>query len=114
MHDDADLAAAAAACARNSMRLAGQSCISVQSVYVHERVCEAFLGLIEAEVRKLKLGDPLDPATDVGTLIDEGRGAARRKLGAGGRRGGRAGGDRRPSSRRRIRADAADASRSRA
>jgi acyl-CoA reductase-like NAD-dependent aldehyde dehydrogenase len=71
VHDDADLAPAAAACARNSMRLAGQSCISVQSVYVHERVYDRFLGLVEAEVRKMKLGDPLDPATDVGTLIDE-------------------------------------------
>jgi acyl-CoA reductase-like NAD-dependent aldehyde dehydrogenase len=80
VHDDADLAAAAAACGRNSMRLAGQSCISVQSVYVHERVCEAFLDLIEAEVRKLKLGDPLDPATDVGTLTTS-RSAAGGKLG---------------------------------
>jgi acyl-CoA reductase-like NAD-dependent aldehyde dehydrogenase len=76
VHEDADLAPAAAACARNAMRLAGQSCVSVQSVYVHERVSDAFLGLIEAEVRKVKLGDPLDPATEVGTLIDEG--AARR------------------------------------
>jgi len=76
VHDDADLAPAASVCARNSMRLAGQSCISVQSVYVQERVADAFLGLIEAEVRKMKLGDPLDPATDVGTLIDEA--AARR------------------------------------
>ena len=71
VHDDADLAPAAAACARNSMRLSGQSCISVQSVYVHRRVYEPFMRLIEAEVRKMKLGDPLDPATDVGTLIDE-------------------------------------------
>jgi acyl-CoA reductase-like NAD-dependent aldehyde dehydrogenase len=76
VHDDADLAPAAQACARNAMRLAGQSCISVQSVYVQARVCEAFLRLMEAEVRKLALGDPLDPATDVGTLIDEA--AARR------------------------------------
>lgn len=76
VHDDADLSAAAAVCARNSMRLAGQSCISVQSVYVQERVAGAFLGLMEAEVRKMKLGDPLDAATDVGTLIDEA--AARR------------------------------------
>ena len=83
VHDDADLAPAAAACARNSMRLAGQSCISVQSVYVHERVDDAFLGLIEAEVRKMKLGDPLDPATDVGTLIDEAAGATRGGLGRG-------------------------------
>jgi len=76
IHDDADLAPAAQACARNSMRLAGQSCVSVQSVYVQERVYPSFVDLIEAEVRKLKLDDPLDPATDVGTLIDEG--AARR------------------------------------
>jgi acyl-CoA reductase-like NAD-dependent aldehyde dehydrogenase len=71
VHDDADLAPAAAVCARNSMRLAGQSCISVQSVYVQERVAGPFLAMMEAEVRKMKLGDPLDPATDVGTLIDE-------------------------------------------
>jgi acyl-CoA reductase-like NAD-dependent aldehyde dehydrogenase len=71
VHDDAELTSAAQACARNSMRLAGQSCISVQSVYVQERVYRAFLGMMEAEVRKLKLGDPLDPVTDVGTLIDE-------------------------------------------
>ena len=71
VHDDADLAPAAAACARNSMRLAGQSCISVQSVYVQESKYETFLHLMEAEVRKMKLGDPLDTATDVGTLIDE-------------------------------------------
>jgi acyl-CoA reductase-like NAD-dependent aldehyde dehydrogenase len=71
VHDDADLAPAAAACARNSMRLSGQSCISVQSVYVHRRVYDPFMKLVEAEVRKMKLGDPLDPSTDVGTLIDE-------------------------------------------
>ncbi|HZQ71851.1 MAG TPA: aldehyde dehydrogenase family protein [Burkholderiales bacterium] len=76
VHEDAELAPAAAACARNAMRLAGQSCISVQSVYVHERVYGDFLGLIETQIRKLVLGDPLDPATDVGTLIDEA--AARR------------------------------------
>ena len=69
--DDADLESVAAVCARNSMRLAGQSCISVQSVYVMRNVYERFVSLIEAEVRKLKLGDPLDTATDVGTLIDE-------------------------------------------
>jgi acyl-CoA reductase-like NAD-dependent aldehyde dehydrogenase len=69
--DDADLEAAAAACARNSMRLAGQSCISVQSAYVMRGVYDRFVSLVEREVGELKLGDPLDPATDVGTLIDE-------------------------------------------
>jgi len=71
VHEDADLAPAAATCARNSMRLAGQSCISVQTVYVHTRVYPQFLDLVAEEVRRLRLGDPLDPQTDVGTLIDE-------------------------------------------
>jgi acyl-CoA reductase-like NAD-dependent aldehyde dehydrogenase len=73
---DADVDEAAALCARNSMRLAGQSCISVQNVYVHESVKERFLERMVARVKQLKLGDPLDPKTDVGTLIDEN--AARR------------------------------------
>lgn len=68
---DADVAEAAPICARNSMRLAGQSCISVQTVYVHRSLHDRFLELLVAEVKKLKLGDPLDLATDVGTLIDE-------------------------------------------
>jgi acyl-CoA reductase-like NAD-dependent aldehyde dehydrogenase len=72
VHSDAAIAEAAQVCARNSMRLAGQSCISVQTVYVHRGVYDKFVELVVAEVSKLKLGDPLDPATDVGTLIDEG------------------------------------------
>jgi acyl-CoA reductase-like NAD-dependent aldehyde dehydrogenase len=71
VHSDADTAEAAPVCARNSMRLAGQSCISVQTVYVHRSLYERFTELVVAEVGKLRLGDPLDPATDVGTLIDE-------------------------------------------
>ncbi|MGA7811124.1 aldehyde dehydrogenase family protein, partial [Bradyrhizobium sp.] len=68
---DASIEEAAPLCARNAMRLAGQSCISVQSVYVHRSLYDAFLPLVVAEVKKLKVGDPLDLATDVGTLIDE-------------------------------------------
>jgi acyl-CoA reductase-like NAD-dependent aldehyde dehydrogenase len=72
VHSDANIAEAAPICARNSMRLAGQSCISVQSVYVHRSHYDKFVDLVAAEVKKLKLGDPLNPTTDVGTLIDEG------------------------------------------
>jgi acyl-CoA reductase-like NAD-dependent aldehyde dehydrogenase len=71
VHADADIAEAASVCARNSMRLAGQSCISVQTVYVHRSLYEKFVERVVADVKKLKLGDPLDPLTDVGTLIDE-------------------------------------------
>lgn len=71
VHEDADLAAAAQVCARNSMRLAGQSCASVQNIFVHETRQAAFAELLKAEVAKLRTGDPLDLETDVGTLIDE-------------------------------------------
>jgi acyl-CoA reductase-like NAD-dependent aldehyde dehydrogenase len=71
VHEDADIEEAAPICARNAMRLAGQSCASVQNIYVHESRYEEFAARITEEVKKLKAGDPLDPETDVGTLIDE-------------------------------------------
>jgi acyl-CoA reductase-like NAD-dependent aldehyde dehydrogenase len=76
VHADASVEEAAPLCARNSMRLAGQSCISVQNVYVHESIYDIFVERLVQEVKPLRLGDPLDPATDIGTLIDEA--AARR------------------------------------
>ncbi|WNI18738.1 aldehyde dehydrogenase family protein [Actinacidiphila sp. ITFR-21] len=71
VHCDADIEVAAPQCARNAMRLAGQSCISVQSVLVHRSIYDPFLERLTAEVAELRVGDPLDPSTDVGTLIDE-------------------------------------------
>lgn len=71
VHDDADIAVAASQCARNAMRLAGQSCISVQVVHVHRKIAAAFTERMLAAVDALRVGDPLDPTTDVGTLIDE-------------------------------------------
>ena len=71
VHSDADIGEAAPLCARNSMRLAGQSCISVQNVMIHESLYDAFVERVVTEVERLRVGDPLDPATDVGTLIDE-------------------------------------------
>jgi acyl-CoA reductase-like NAD-dependent aldehyde dehydrogenase len=71
VHSDAAVDEASSVCARNSMRLAGQSCISVQTVYVHRSLYDRFTARLVEEVKKLKVGDPLDPSTDVGTLIDE-------------------------------------------
>ena len=48
---------------------AGQSCISIQRILVHEKVAEAFTERLVANVGKLTVGDPLDPDTDVGPLI---------------------------------------------
>ncbi len=72
VHDDADLEAAARAAARGGYANAGQTCISVQRVYVQEKVYERFLDLFVSMVRALKAGDPLDESVDVGPLIDKG------------------------------------------
>jgi acyl-CoA reductase-like NAD-dependent aldehyde dehydrogenase len=69
--EDADLEHAAAVCARTGYSNSGQSCISVQRVYVHASRYEEFLALFEKQVRGLKVGDPLDATTDVGSMVDE-------------------------------------------
>ncbi|MDQ4142893.1 MAG: aldehyde dehydrogenase family protein [Actinomycetota bacterium] len=70
VHSDADLEKAASRIAFGGYYQSGQSCISVQRVLVHEAVAEEFNAMLVSEVEKLKTGDPLDPETDVGPLID--------------------------------------------
>jgi acyl-CoA reductase-like NAD-dependent aldehyde dehydrogenase len=48
---------------------AGQVCISLQRIYVHERVFDEFVSKFVAQTEKLRLGNPLDTATDVSALI---------------------------------------------
>ena len=55
---------------------AGQVCISVQRMFIHDDVREAFMDRFLAGVANLKLGDPSDPATDLGPMVD-GAAAAR-------------------------------------
>ncbi|MEU4235815.1 aldehyde dehydrogenase family protein [Actinoplanes sp. NPDC026619] len=68
---DADIALAARVCARTGYTNSGQSCISVQRIYVARDRFADFVDLLTAEVGALKVGDPLDPATDVGSMVDE-------------------------------------------
>ncbi|HEY3523386.1 MAG TPA: aldehyde dehydrogenase family protein [Candidatus Limnocylindrales bacterium] len=49
---------------------AGQVCISVQRMLVHEEIWDAFLERLVAGAKGLKLGDPLDPETDIGPMVD--------------------------------------------
>lgn len=72
VHSDADLSLAAKRVAFGGYYQAGQSCIAVQRVLVHEEVASEFNELLVAEVEKLKTGDPLDESTDVGPVIDRG------------------------------------------
>ncbi len=66
---DADVTAAAAKCAANAFSFAGQSCISVQRILVHEDAYDAFRDAFVPLVEKLVVGDPSDEETDVGPLI---------------------------------------------
>ena len=69
---DGDVDAAAAAVAANAFSFAGQSCISVQRVYVARETYDRFVGELVPLVEELVVGDPGDDATDVGPVIDEG------------------------------------------
>src|SRR5579862_620874 len=68
---DADLDAATARLAANAFSFAGQSCISVQRIYVERPAYDAFLERFVPLVEELKVGDPADDDTDVGPVIDE-------------------------------------------
>jgi acyl-CoA reductase-like NAD-dependent aldehyde dehydrogenase len=66
---DADLEDAASRLAANAFSFAGQSCISVQRIYVERGAFDAFLESFLPRVEALQVGDPADDGTDVGPLI---------------------------------------------
>ena len=68
---DGDWQTAAAKIAAAGNSHAGQSCISVQRVLVHESIAGEFTAKLADEVAALKVGDPLDDDTQVSSLIDE-------------------------------------------
>lgn len=72
VHRDAEVPYAAERAAWGGFSYAGQSCISVQRIYVHEDIYDAFVEDFVLRVKALKVGDPLDEATDVGPMIDPG------------------------------------------
>ena len=67
---DADLDDVAGRLAANAFSFAGQSCISVQRIYVQRDAYDDLLARFLPKVEALKLGDPADEETDVGPLID--------------------------------------------
>jgi len=66
---DADLEAAAAAAPMAVFGNAGQDCCARSRILVQEPARERFLELLEAQVRSLRVGDPLDESTQMGPLI---------------------------------------------
>ena len=74
--EDADLEFAAGRVKFGAFAYAGQVCISVQRVFIHERVYDKFTRMLVTQSEAIKTGDPLDRATDLGPMIDD-RAAAR-------------------------------------
>jgi acyl-CoA reductase-like NAD-dependent aldehyde dehydrogenase len=68
---DADLEQATTKLAANAFAFAGQSCISVQRIYVRRPAYDDFVSRFVPKVEALKVGDPGDEETDVGPVIDE-------------------------------------------
>lgn len=69
--DDADIGRAAPRCVQSGFRRAGQTCTSLQRLFVHERVFDRFLDELIRAAAQVKVGDPRDPATAVGPMISE-------------------------------------------
>jgi putative phosphonoacetaldehyde dehydrogenase len=70
--EDADLDKAAELAVTGATKNSGQRCTAVKRILVVEKVADEFSKLVLEKAKKLKAGDPMDPATDVGTVIHEG------------------------------------------
>ena len=66
----ADLDWAVRRCLVGAFAYAGQVCISVQRMFIHEEVWDPFMDRFVEGARGLKVGDPLDPTTDLGPMVD--------------------------------------------
>jgi acyl-CoA reductase-like NAD-dependent aldehyde dehydrogenase len=66
--EDVDVPAAAAALAKGAFHNSGQSCCSVERIYVHEGIYAAFAAAFVAEVKAFRVGDPADDRTYIGPL----------------------------------------------
>ena len=69
--EDADVEEAAMIAAAGSYRNSGQRCTAIKRMLVQASVADRFVEALLARTRAIKYGDPADPATDMGTLIDE-------------------------------------------
>ena len=69
--ESADLDIAAKKCAVGAFANSGQVCISLQRIYVHEKVADTFAALLAQEANQLVVGDPYDEETFMGPLINE-------------------------------------------
>lgn len=69
--EDADLQLAATELIKSKFRNAGQTCVCANRIYVHQNVYDTFAQIFLEKVAQLKVGNGLEPSTDIGPLIDE-------------------------------------------
>ncbi len=69
--EDADLDKAAELAVAGATKNSGQRCTAVKRILVVEAIADDFAKLVTAKAKKLKCGDPMDPETDIGTVINE-------------------------------------------
>lgn len=69
--NDANIDNAVTAALRGSYLYSGQVCIAVKRIIVQKDVADEFTDKLTDKTKKLKMGDPLNPETEVGSLIDE-------------------------------------------
>jgi len=71
VHEDADLDLAVERSVAGAFAYSGQVCISVQRIYLHEKIADEFTRRFLERAGKLVVGDPMDEKTDLGPMIDE-------------------------------------------
>ncbi len=69
--EDADLDKAAELAVQGATKNSGQRCTAVKRILAVESIADDFSRLVLAKAKKLRAGDPMDPETDVGTVINE-------------------------------------------
>ena len=69
VHQDAPLELAVERCCYGAFLYSGQTCISVQRIYVHQSLYPKFVGSLIERAKKLKSGDPMKEDTDLGPMI---------------------------------------------
>ena len=68
---DADIDKAVSVAVKGAFSNSGQRCTSIKRILLHQDIADSFIELFVAKVKALKYGDPLDPQTDVGAVINE-------------------------------------------
>ena len=71
VREDVDVKWAAEEIVDGAVFNSGQSCCSIERVYVAEKIHDAFVEAIREVLRGYMLGDPMDPATNVGPVVSK-------------------------------------------